>query len=487
MKPLYLCGLDSIPVWILREFENERGFETLHKFFRKGKIVDLETTLPPVTNSAWTTIYTGLKPGQHGIYDFLKIDAHYNIELQYYNPKLVPPFWEKLAKNGLECLLITPIIVTSLPEERKNVSIITGFPLFYKSNNSELKKLMKEYDLHEEPHIETKLMSHQINLDTAAKMLRNEVRKKAEITKRMLEKHGDYDFVFVCFTETDKIQHFALSLPNWKDYVRPILLAAFQFIEYLINRAEKRGGEVMLVSDHGGRSCSYGFLVNNWLTRNGYLTLKEDFVKTGIEEIKKVEKDAYVSDFLRRNFYANMPLSLRGITYSKAYNKILSMAAGSSLDLNLDNVNISETKAFSTIVNNIVGPIWLNDGRFVSGILSEKEKKKVKNKLMTELQKIKALDGSKLIVNVWDGEKYYGKPKAFIAPDIMFEVKEDYTAILNKVSLQSDFIKLGSDRGGVHTRYGIFGMYPYDKRLNLKGMKSLAIYKMVLNHFEHGT
>lgn len=467
---------------MLKAFESEKGFGPFKKFLSKGRVVDLESTLPPVTNAAWPSIYTGLKPGEHGVYDFLKIDESYNIHVLHYNPKAHLPFWEKLARKGYRCLLITPSTVVTLPESR-NVEIITGFPLWYKTNNKELKQLMSRYDFNEEPHIETKLLNKEISLGEAVRRLAAEVVKKTEIAKQMLAKRS-YDLVYVCVTETDKIQHFTLNRKDWKTHVRPVLRAAADLLQWAMERAECEGGEVMIVSDHGGRPSYHGFLVNNWLMRQGYLKLKDEFVKEQIaSKVKETPgKDAYVSDFLRKHLYANMPLRLRGLTASKAFGKLLGAVANSYLELKPDSAEMSRTKAFTTIVSNTVAQIWLNDKRFKGGILSEKEKKAVKKELMKKLWQVKALDGSRLVVNVFDGERYYGKPKEFIAPDILFEVKEGYTAILNKFSLESDFIKLEANRGGDHTRYGIFGIYPQTRPLR-KGLSVTDVSGFVLSHF----
>ena len=70
-KKLYMVGVDSAPLWIVKYLSNKYRMRGFDAFFRKGFLKEIESTLPPLSGPAWPSIYTGLEPRQHGVIDFL--------------------------------------------------------------------------------------------------------------------------------------------------------------------------------------------------------------------------------------------------------------------------------------------------------------------------------------------------------------------------------------------------------------------------------
>ncbi|MCZ6573503.1 MAG: alkaline phosphatase family protein [Planctomycetota bacterium] len=71
-RRVFVLGFDGVDPDILKEFMVE--LPTVAALARQGTLSDCRTTNPPESPVAWATFATGLNPGDHGIYDFLRRD-----------------------------------------------------------------------------------------------------------------------------------------------------------------------------------------------------------------------------------------------------------------------------------------------------------------------------------------------------------------------------------------------------------------------------
>ncbi len=438
-RTVYLIGLDSVPVRILKEISNDERFDAIRWFVRSSDLQDLKSHILPVTASAWLTIYTGMREGELGLYDFMKLGSNYGVELADYNINQSRMVWE----SGKRCLVITPPMVT-LPSENPKVDMITGFPSRYKPNNNQVGQVMNNVGLVEEPDVERRIDNGTITPRQAAKILANEVRKKTEFMHRMLAKK-EYDFVFLCITETDRIQHFTLSRKDWKEIQTPIYEAINDIFRYLRKLSENEAIEIIAVSDHGGIATYKKFLVNEWLMREGFAV-----VRNGQHRSLVVPASITNSDFAR-SVYAKMPEAVKGRIRKSGIADNFNRFRPSDLDPN-------KTVAFSATSTDKIIPIWFNDERFKNGRHVGNE---VKKRLVRKLKRLS------FVTQITDGRKYYGLTKKFVVPDLLVEVKDGYTVKPNEVGGRV-IEPVNLNRGGEHTRYALIGTYP---RVLKKGKK----------------
>ena len=118
-KKLYLVGIDAAPLWLIKENINKYKLSGFGRFFKDGALTNMESTLPPMTGPSWPSIYTGFRPGDHGVPEFLEMEPSYTKSVVYYNPEIKEPFWEKLARNGYKSLIITPAMLVK-PTKSEN-------------------------------------------------------------------------------------------------------------------------------------------------------------------------------------------------------------------------------------------------------------------------------------------------------------------------------------------------------------------------------
>ena len=89
-KPLYMVGMDSVPLWVLEELKDEKGIDAFRKLLSNSCINNMESTLPPMTGPAWPSIYTGLEPKDHGVPDFFVMKKSYTPDIVYYDSSAAP-------------------------------------------------------------------------------------------------------------------------------------------------------------------------------------------------------------------------------------------------------------------------------------------------------------------------------------------------------------------------------------------------------------
>jgi len=480
-KKLYLIGIDSAPLWLIEKLSKKHRMTGYERFMKSGGVLrEMESTLPPVTAAAWPTIYTGLEPSEHGVMDFLCIDANYSKQLIYYNPAKHPPFWDKLAKKGLRSLVITPAMGLQ-KSESKNVDMITGWPLEPRYSSKELESVAKKFGFEGEPNIGIELEKG-MHVEEASRQYLKSILSRAEMSKYLIKKN-EYDLVFVCFTETDRIQHYTLSLDGWEKSVAPLYKRISDFVEWVVDysKGKKEDAVIMLVSDHGAQPITNKFLINTWLVQNGFAKLKsikntEKKQKGIATSVRRHIRERVMKLKVRRAIYNTMPNSLKKVadrlvdeapddqSAAEGYRKIY------ETDFEMPN-----TQAFAAISFGTIGMIWLNDERFSEQGIGSIDKKMVRREIVNGLRRIKSAEGDRLVINTYDGYEYYGKSGDFIVPDILFELKENYINDFTYFSESEIFMEPEINRKGDHSRFGIFGIVGGDKRIGLQKLSKRRI------------
>ncbi|MDP9120359.1 MAG: alkaline phosphatase family protein [Acidobacteriota bacterium] len=96
---LVILGFDGVDARLTERWMNEGKLPNLAKLRAAGTFAPLLPTIPSQTPVSWSTFSTGLQPGRHGIFDFLKRDpATYRPSFAAFDEKKVPFLWG--ASNG---------------------------------------------------------------------------------------------------------------------------------------------------------------------------------------------------------------------------------------------------------------------------------------------------------------------------------------------------------------------------------------------------
>src|SRR5262245_10919926 len=69
---LIILGFDGVDAKLTQKWMDEGKLPNLAKLRAQGTFTPLRPTIPSQTPVSWSTFSTGLNPGRHGIFDFLK-------------------------------------------------------------------------------------------------------------------------------------------------------------------------------------------------------------------------------------------------------------------------------------------------------------------------------------------------------------------------------------------------------------------------------
>src|SRR5262245_31064582 len=73
-QKLIILGFDGADAKLTQQWMDEGKLPNLAKLRGQGTFAPLRSTIPSQTPVSWSTFSTGLSPGRHGVFDFLKRD-----------------------------------------------------------------------------------------------------------------------------------------------------------------------------------------------------------------------------------------------------------------------------------------------------------------------------------------------------------------------------------------------------------------------------
>ena len=148
-RRVVVVGLDGFDPKLARRFMAEGGLPHLTRLAEEGTFCDLQTTLPALTPSAWSTFATGVDASRHNIYDFITRHrgnyqpllssarlgpARRHVHIGPYrfplgkprieNLRKSQPFWKSLGQQGIFSSIIR--VPITFPAEKFNGLLLAG-------------------------------------------------------------------------------------------------------------------------------------------------------------------------------------------------------------------------------------------------------------------------------------------------------------------------------------------------------------------------
>ena len=108
MKPrVIVFGIDGASHSFIQHLISKKKLPTFEKFVTEGFFSSLQSTFPPHTAPGWASMFTGVNPGKHGIFQF------WHTQSQHYNPPITTiedfkwePIWRTLERHGYQVGLL---------------------------------------------------------------------------------------------------------------------------------------------------------------------------------------------------------------------------------------------------------------------------------------------------------------------------------------------------------------------------------------------
>lgn len=257
----------------------------LHALIRRGSFGLLESVVPPITVPAWACMVTGRDPGALGIYGFRnRKDYSYDgLSIAMSHSVTEPSIWDRLGAAGLRSVVVG--VPPSYPPKPLRGVMVSCF--LTPSAQSEY-----TWPASLKPQLEARFGEYLFDVtdfrteDKSALLRRVHAvtAQKFAITRHLAETEP-WDFLMFVDMGPDRLHH-----GFWKywdrRHIRYTAGNAFEgaFPEYYAV-LDRQIGEllgvidedtaVLVVSDHGAKRMDGAICVNEWLRREGYLTLRE--------------------------------------------------------------------------------------------------------------------------------------------------------------------------------------------------------------------
>ncbi len=464
-KKVLFIGLDGSTFDVLDPLMEAGLMPRLKQFIDEGVRGLLETTIPPITPTAWVSWMTGKNPGKHGVFEFLlrrkgsnslpdmPVSSHSRDGL---------PFWDVLARYGKQAI-VTNVPCTYPPAIVNGLMISDFLTPRGRQDFTYPESLLAE--------IESKFGPYQLyitevytrgRVDNILNQLFEELEYKTKVNRYLMNEYG-WDVFATHYWGTDRFQH---ELWHLLDESHPFFdrkehdahisrihdywHAVDSTLGHLIDEA---GDEttVYLGSDHGFGPIKKFLCFNVWLIQEGLLVLKSDamtWFKRALFRLGLTPDLAYRSAM--KMGLAHLRLSV-GVTNRSSLMKFANM-----LMLSLEDVDWSRTVAFS---KGNYGQIYINlRGREASGIVEPgAEYDRTVDDIINKLRSlVDTSTGDALIGPIWRREDLYTGPHSEESPDIQFLPADMSNKPLGTLDLTSNkFITPVYGNSGDHRMHGI--------------------------------
>lgn len=285
MNKVVVIGLDGAPFPLIQKWVNSGDLPNLAQITNRGSFGVLRSTIPVHSPTAWSTFITGLNPGKHGVYDFVRREPEsYRLRVTRSNQIAGASLWHLLSTNGRKVGIMN--VPMTYPPEEVNGFLISGLgtpdyvsytypPSLSQELNSAGYRVNKKFFYDPERIDEWLEDLHQVS----------ELRGKIAC---QLMRDKTWDFFMVVFRNTDEICHFFWRHmdsthpehdPGAPEKYKSAILDLYRRVDHWVGEIRKAAGNdtnIIVMSDHGAGPLYKDVFINEWLLANGWLKLKEE-------------------------------------------------------------------------------------------------------------------------------------------------------------------------------------------------------------------
>ncbi len=426
-----ILGADGATWNVLQRMLDAGELPNFRRAIEGGAHGPLESIENMRSASAWTSMFTGYNPGNHGIYEFYEfLPDSYSLKYIHGGYKMVPGFWTYLAEDGQSSGVINaPMTYPAESSAGPNGYMIAGLdgpgkesPRFHHPPNliDRLESKMGcEYVI--EPGLTGAIARG--NIQEAVDLLRDELDSKSKTMKVMLDEMPVDCLLFV-FRSLDAAQHCfwkwmdpthpkhkecsAEEIAQFKGVIDDVYRTLDDMLGYILDHMHE-DDSVVVISDHGfGHKCPVSSQLNRWLEAHGYLVYEKGGQKPNLVS-RALKLVAANTGRKTKERLARMLPGLRNWAQSKA------LFAG---------VDWSKTRVYSDAQ---FPRLRLNlKGREGQGIVDPKDADALMDELRTKLMGMKdSISGEPIVRDVFFQDEIYNGPHVGPAEDILVRWRED--------------------------------------------------------------
>ncbi|MDP6048478.1 MAG: alkaline phosphatase family protein [Candidatus Bathyarchaeota archaeon] len=449
-----VIGIDGATFDIIRPLISEGRLPHISKLIAGGVHGVLQSTIPPSSIPAWPSFLTGMNPGKHGVYDFLKkVPGKYIGALSTSKDLKSPTVYDILGKGGKTSVVIN--VTGTYPPKVVRGCLISGL-LTPQGVNYVYPEILKE-ELDEMGYkVYTDIGGYVRSEKIYQELLDLEIKRK-EIALSLMNIFN-WEFFMLTIVGSDTIQH---KLWGDKDKIDDYYYEVDKIVGEVLDKVED-DPNIIIMSDHGFGSSENTFYINKWLEEIGLLSTETtDYESTTSYKIRNLrKKESGISETFSK--FGMTKRSLRFIKRMPGYNLIKkwmpSLVTKMYSKIPTDTVAIDWENTKAAVASNWLRNIMINmRGREPLGIVEPWEYEILREEIISKLQKLKNPEtNEEIIEKVYKREELYSGPYVDDAPDIVLSLKGKYK-VSNSLTAEKVFgVNSGNDIKGSHRMDGIF-------------------------------
>ena len=442
-KKTILFGIDGATWSLLDKYISEGYLPTFDYVVKNGARATLLSTVPAVTLPAWTSMFTGVNPGKHGLTDFI-LKTNGKFALATSNYRMVDTVWQIMSKKGLRSIVVND--PSTYPPDAINGIMTTGLMTPPGANYVHPRELKNDIERVAGGYWTDLPLDYYLtvnkNNDKAYSMIEEFASKTAKVGAYLAE-NCEWDALAVIFVSTDKIQH---TLWHKEEYILKHYKQIDSILKHYIDIANKENANILITSDHGFGPLRKTFYINTWLAYVGLQKRKTNMMallaRLGISpsRVAVVLKKLHLYELVLRNLMQSDRIVDAAFQYDRP-------------------LNLRDSIAFAKA-----------EGIFINHSVASDSYERTREIIMTKLRDLKDNDVP-VISRIYKREEVMHGPHIDRAPDILFTLNDGYCPTYYSDGPDSDYI--GNDKGGykggtsntgIHRPEGIFMSYGSDIR-----------------------
>ena len=265
-----LVGVDAGDFHTVDRLAEAGEMPTLQSLMDQGFHAELESSVPPWTPTAWTSLTSGKNPGKHGIFDFKTTDQERLVNAGDVQTNRI---WDYLTVENQTSIIVNVPVTHPAPE--MDGILVPGYlgpetdaaEAYPEGIIEELQNQIGDYRVYKRGSYDSDeaLCNEYIRL----------MKMRRDALVYLCDTY-DWDFAMVQFQRTDTVFH---ELPD-EQYINRVYSHADEYIGDIIDALDP--DTTAIASDHGmGTTGDWDFRVNTWLQQEELLETSLNGLESG--------------------------------------------------------------------------------------------------------------------------------------------------------------------------------------------------------------
>ena len=415
MSKIVVIGIDGLDPFLLSKW---RGIlPNFRNLYNDISEITIESTFPPDSICAWTSIFTGENPAEHGLLesiDYLsgKLSDNNKDRTEHFKGRT---FWDIAGNKGKSVCVINPFI--AYPAWKVNGIMVSG-PVFEGGKISAYPdNILAEYNF---PTIGGIVdFPEKKDLKTFIQRTKDVTEQLAETSLKIYKNYRP-DLLFLTFLTLDRIKHFLWRFTDEEDIYYPGENPSKEVIKdfYLVfdriigsfRNLMDKDTSLLIISDHGHRRrCSKCLNLNEVLRTKGFLVISGSGAKRTTKKLLEKTKGFTIAAMSEYGLQDWIYKIAKFIPNRKSLKK-------STYLIDMDNSPATLSNLCGT---NPYGGIDIK-------AKTAEEYEKLRDNVIKELMNLNETFGKNIIKWAAKREQIYRGKYEKKLPDILFELDEEY-------------------------------------------------------------